>query len=187
MAKKSKKKSTTNKGTTASVSTRFSSKERDIIERAANLRNWSPAKLIHEATIRRAADIINASEGQELALALLAREVVRQIVNPDLEIEWKNHDFCPEESDPDFHWGDGRQWTIYQGEDCFKGRVDGGDIEIFGFKGNALKVETREQIKAALDTCPTEFADMILNHLQNEFLGDEGYRPVINVKELENE
>jgi len=188
MSKKSKKKTATNKEITVSVSTRFSSKERGLIERAAELRKWSPAKLIHEATIRRATDIINASEGRELALGSLAKQVVDQLVSPTADIKAKNHDFCPEAFDDGDHpWLANEEWTTFQGEECFLGRMDGGEIELSGYRGTPLEENIREQIKIAMETCPTEFVKIILNQWQNQILGDEGYRPVINMKELENE
>jgi uncharacterized protein (DUF1778 family) len=48
---------------TATYSTRFDAHQRELIDEAVRLTRSSPAQLIRDASVRRAADVVNASGG----------------------------------------------------------------------------------------------------------------------------
>lgn len=64
------------------VSARMSAQQKELVERASEILGWSPAKLVREAAVRRAVDVINASDRAEIQLRALAARLVSQIVNP---------------------------------------------------------------------------------------------------------
>lgn len=61
-------------------STRFTPEQRATIDQACGILNWSPAKFIRDASIRRAADVINASGPAQHRLGQLAYLVVKQLL-----------------------------------------------------------------------------------------------------------
>jgi hypothetical protein len=71
---------------TTTYSTRFDSRQRELIESAAKQLNWSPARLIRDAAVRRAADIANASGSADVKLRELAGLLLNQLLNPKVEI-----------------------------------------------------------------------------------------------------
>lgn len=77
---------------TASYSTRFDPVQRDLVEKAAEIKQWSPASLIREAAVTRAAGIVNSSGASADPLRNLARIVAQQVLVPDpdpFDSEWE--------------------------------------------------------------------------------------------------
>ena len=72
---------TSSKGSTT-ISTRLDVDQRELIERAAELKNWSPAKLMRVAALEKAAAIVNLSEPKSFDFRELAREVAIQLTRP---------------------------------------------------------------------------------------------------------
>src|SRR5688500_5318326 len=68
------------------LSTRFTARQREILEQAAGVLNCSPAKLIREATLQRAADVVNASGRANATLRRLAHKALQPMVNPLVDV-----------------------------------------------------------------------------------------------------
>ncbi len=170
----------TDDGVTSSLSTRFESQQRELIEEAAGSLNISPAKLIREAAVRRAVDVLNASSGSRGRLRVLAREVVRQIMNPSVKYKRPKGEFREmgaaetvvksfmqpqilDQEPPD-------DWPI--------SNVDEATIE-------AVRPDDKciEEIESAFASCPTEFSAMILEALSTFWRG-ESYTPKVKIDGL---
>ncbi|MDX2194528.1 MAG: hypothetical protein NW201_14375 [Gemmatimonadales bacterium] len=70
---------------TTTVSMRVTAEEKLIIEHAATLRGWSPAKLMRTAAVERAVNIINIEE-ERFDFEGLCQKVAAQLVRPSFEI-----------------------------------------------------------------------------------------------------
>ena len=71
--------------TTTTFSTRLSSEEKELIERAAEIREWTPSKLMRLASVERAANIVNLHESRlRNTLQRLADDVATQLWEPHL-------------------------------------------------------------------------------------------------------
>src|SRR5690349_14814382 len=71
------------------LSARFTPKQREVLEQAAAILNCKPAKLIREASLQRAADVVNASGHAGTTLRTLARKALQPMINPLLECRWR--------------------------------------------------------------------------------------------------
>lgn len=183
MAKKTTKKgSASAQAETFSVSTRFTDRERSLIERAAEQRNWTVAKLIREATLRRAADIINTSEGRELALSGLAAQVAKQLLEPDAFVIFEEYPDAP--NSPTRELFIGQEWLVgrLQADNSYSNPV-----ELLGYQAGQPSDRDLEQIKSAFESCSTEFARLVLEHWKKLKLGESGYRPAVNPEDLGDE
>jgi uncharacterized protein (DUF1778 family) len=146
---------------TASYSTRFDQRQRDLIEAAAKEKQWSPAQLIREAAVSRAADILNASGTQSFALRKLAKIVSEQLLAPGFERrnasgKWETVKYSPpsEDQHPDF-------------------------------EGDALPYEDDlPQIRQALKTCGMTFGRLILEAMDGVDSSGLRYSPAVDPSEL---
>lgn len=161
---------------TASYSTRLDPSQRECVEAAAKLKKWSPAKLIREAAVSRAAHILNASSGTNRArLRDLARVVVRQLFDPTYKLSF----FSPPERDQPFKEEQYSYLNPTTRDDFLGGDVCGAAVQRPSDPDLA-------QIKEALRTCASEFIELALEewHSYETSQPMAAYEPQIDVGQL---
>ena len=83
-----KKASASGQDATTTFSTRLTAGEKELIERAAKIRKWTPSKLMRMASVERAANIVNIHESRlRRELEDLAVDIARQLWAPHLQGE----------------------------------------------------------------------------------------------------
>ena len=163
----------TTASSTSTYSTRFDARQRELIEQAAELKQWSPAKLIREAAISRAADIVNASGSSSPTLRHLARLVAKQLDSPTVV------------------------YTTWSGEIGVEvpridldAPVDDPRLADFNAKfavANRPSPDDQDQIQTALQTCGESFIQMILEAWQALETGGNVYKPKVVLGDLSDE
>ncbi len=158
---------------TSTYSTRFDARQRELIEQAAEIKKWSPAKLIRESAISRAADIVNASGDSASWLRHLARLVAKQLVKPtlvftdpvdagvveveEIDLDKLMSDRCAYATNADF------------------------------VLANRPSPDDQDQIQTALQTCGESFIQMILEAWQALETGGDVYKPKVILGDLSDE
>lgn len=67
-----------------SYSIRLTEAERQLVFQAAEAKGWTPTSLIKQATLERAAGIVNLSKASRFDFETLAREVAKLLSAPDI-------------------------------------------------------------------------------------------------------
>lgn len=166
---------------TTTLSTRFTAKQREVLEQAATILNCRSAKLIREATLQRAADVINASGHAGVTLRALAHKALQPMVNPLVEIRWKFPH--PEDSDTVEEMSL-ESWEALSEEeqrDLASREPGSHSMEVRPVRPDPNEVR---QIRMALKTCPTEFARMMVEQWESVESGGQRYQPKITAAEL---
>ena len=158
---------------TSTYSTRFDALQRELIEQAAELKQWSPAKLIRDSAISRAADIVNASGDSASWLRHLARLVAKQLVKPTLVFTDPIDAGVVEvdEIDLDKLMND---WCAY---------ATNADFVL----ANRPSPADQDQIQTALQTCGESFIQMILEAWRALETGGDVYKPKVVLGDLSDE
>jgi uncharacterized protein (DUF1778 family) len=73
----------TDSGETVTYSTRFTKEQRELVEEAAKVMDCSGAKFMRDATVMRAAEVVNTSGESRVMLQRLAALVAKQMLNPE--------------------------------------------------------------------------------------------------------
>lgn len=147
---------------TIAYSTRFDDKQRALIEDAARVLNWAPAKLIREAAVRRAADIVNGSGDAELVLRTLASRVLDHLLDPEKEAASREEG--------------GRKMRRLLAD----GDIDERDTWIE--TGSAQDVHG--QIKKAMRESGTRFLECLLQEWEKRTRGTVAFKPTVSADEL---
>lgn len=160
---------------TTTLTARFSTEERELVERAAELRKWSAAQLLRDAAVRRATDIINSSQRNRTRLERLAATFRTRLLNPTLESEYADMSAeaqilraqieLAEKSGDDYD----PSYDEYANANSLKTRV------------TPLHQDYLDQLLTALRTCPTEFAVILAEQLSlKEVAADSDvYEPIV--------
>ena len=158
---------------TLTYSTRFDARQRELIDQAAKLKQWSPAKLIREAAISRAADIVNASGNSSPTLQHLARLVAKQLVKPTLVF-----------TDPiDAVGVEVDEVDLAKLMDDWSAYATNADFVL----ANRPSPDDLSQIQTALRTCGESFIQMILEAWQALETGSDVYKPKVILGDLSDE
>lgn len=158
---------------TLTYSTRFDDRQRELIDQAAKLKQWSPAKLIREAAISRAADIVNASGSSSPTLRHLARLVAKQLVKPT----------CIVINEPDGTTSEVPEIDL----DLLRDHPGEYWSQAMIVRANRPSQEDQDQIQAALLTCGESFIQMILEAWQALDTGGDVYKPKVVLGDLSDE
>lgn len=157
-----------------SYSTRFDAKQRELIEQAAAIAGCSPAKLIREATVRRAADIVNSEEGVQLRA--LATSFLAPVLKPTVVLEcYSGHGEIEENT---WEYTTHHQWSaddVKLGDEVSD--VLGGKVEVPDYR-------VRAQIKTAMKACGSRFVEILLEQWAAIERGGTEYKPKVNADEL---
>jgi hypothetical protein len=182
-----RKKKTTKKGRggtqddassrSTSFSTRFDAEQRELVEAAAKKLNWKPAKLIREASVARAVDIVNASDSADRRrLRELVEVVLRQLIDPTCSVGW----FYPEDPDQPV----AMRTYSYRNQPANDERFqadnphDRWSISYCSVE-RPLEVDLM-QVREAFRTCGTEFVRMLLDDWRSFETGGRGYKPKLD-------
>jgi len=168
---------------TTNYSTRFDESQRDLIEQAARIKQWSTAQLIREAAIRGAADVINAAPPSQEALHKVAKEVAEHFFNPKgtgilvhepevaMEFEIEDRDFI---------------FSVEKPRDFMSHELD--YIDHLTLSSKQLKQQTIDQLVDALQSTSTEFAQILLYEIEQyhirKRLEGKGFIPKVDVGDL---
>jgi hypothetical protein len=183
MAKAFDKRSESTDADSMPLSTRFTSKQKAAIEQAAAIVNCTPAKLVREASLRRAADVINASGNARNPLRELAKRTLHYVVNPRVEIRW----ISEIEGQPDeIEFMTVRHWESLDVDEL---QADYQHHQSRGYTGPRVihqrpdAAEVR-QIQTAIRSCPSEFVALMLEQWDDVESGGQQYKPQVDVDEL---
>ncbi|NOX60183.1 MAG: hypothetical protein GXP29_15170 [Planctomycetes bacterium] len=171
-------------GGSSSYSTRFEPQQRELVEEAAGSLNISPAKLIREAAVRRAADVLNADSGSRGRLRVLARAVVCQIMNPSVKYQRSLKGSIPEMRATETVEKSYLQPQMIDEEppDDWYSSSDVNESTIQAVRPDDKSIG---EIESAFASCPTEFSAMILEALSTWWRG-ESYTPKVQMETLLN-
>lgn len=168
---------------TSTLSTRFNARQREAVERAASIANCTPAKLIRESAVTRAAEILNTRGSAGTSLRALAAKALQPMINPVVEVEFFG-------GHPDH--GETRKYSIAEW-DRIRSCDEGLEIrEFMGRRGyedyrvRPVRPEMHEirEIKTALGSCPSEFATYMLEQWEAVESGGQRYTPQVSAAEL---
>jgi len=168
---------------TSTYSSRFDAKQRDLIELAAAKSNWSPAKFIREAALRRAVDVLNADGRAEARLRDLARSLVQHLFNPTVDLDIVvEHEFSTEE------WGT-RKLTVSRHASEQPSQPDLPPCEdTYGELRRATPNRPHDselkQMKLAMETSGTRFIELLLQQWDGWGKEDLEYEPRISLAEV---
>lgn len=170
-----------------SYSTRFDPKQRALIEQAAEILGCSPAKLIRESAVMRAAHVVNAGGPSGTALRELAWVVVRQLQNPTIRQTWlidgdPENPTTLETSYQELVTSEGQREL----DETVQEYVEHGFHHDKTLPGRPDKKEL-EQIRRALETSGTEFVRMLVEAWGTGGRGKAEYRPQVDVDEFLND
>lgn len=162
--------------TSTTLTARFTTEERELVERAAELRKWSAGQLVRDAAVRRAADIINSSQRNRTRLERLAAHFRTRLLNPALESEYADMsaqaqrlraeiEFAEKSGDGDYD----PSYDEYANANALTTRV------------TPLHQDDLDQLLTALRTCPTEFAVILAEQLslKEEAASSDVYEPIV--------
>lgn len=127
-------------------STRLTDKQKEWVEKAAEIKNWTPANLIRVAAIEKAAHILNISTRTRFNFRGLASKIAKQLVSPETWMT-DHEDQRVEIGHPAFE-GDlyPESSCLYHGDvQKFKEAVEIGGLEFLGLILEACEDLTVEQ------------------------------------------
>lgn len=164
------------------MSTRLTTEQKELIDRAAQTLGWSASKLIRDSAIRRAIDIVNASEEAELQLRALAQTFVEQVVRPRARVTVCDYasgipNGAPDSYSEEITAADG----VYQPTDEHS-TLAIRDVCVMRPDWNA-----RAQIKDALQAAGSRFVEMMLSAWEVVEAGKVQFKPKINSANVLNE
>ncbi len=163
MAAKAKKVKKAKKAETSTVGTRFESRQREVVEQAAEIAGCSPARFIRDAAIERALSVVNASGPSEFRIRKLAAMLVDHLLRATVG----------EESDGE-HTRQGVQSALYYVPNPAEGSNAGSGVD-----WQALR-----EIREALNTCGTAFVRMLLDEWGGQGVQAEAYKPKIKPEDI---
>jgi len=150
-------------------STRFTPEQREKIDEACAKLNWTPARFIRDASVRRAAEILNSSGSAQHQLAALAQRFVHQLVGKK-RLCLTTLNFEREREDQEFLEEYAVNGEGYEQPDM---------LTAIKFSENEAK-----QIQAALQATPSEFARLILEYWNISQRGEEVFEARVNADDL---
>lgn len=152
---------------TVNFSTRLSTTQAELVEQAAEIKQWSPARLLREAAVTRAWNIVNARPSEAL-LRDLAGVISRQILDPRAKYSWFR--------DPDDH---GEAELSFLSPDYVR-PLDDEDLVQYGPPRVRRPSDPElRQIRTALETCATEFVRMVLDEWDRIESQEGEYEPEV--------
>lgn len=155
-----------------SYSTRFDPEQREVVEAAAKKMNWKPAKLIREASVGRAVDILNACEpADRRRLRELVGVVLCQILDPKYSVRWYYRD------DPD---QDGVTRIYSYRNPHHDDQEFSQEDWAMGMTPTRPSESDIMQIREALRTCGTEFLRMLLDEWHSFEPSGACYKPKVD-------
>jgi len=159
----------------STLSTRFEPKQRELIEAAARLMGWSPAKLLRDAAVQRAADIVNSAGSMEHRLYSLAGQLLKQLFNPEVEYSVL---------DEELKRLDRR--TVAFNSDGIRDREQPDDVTTDVYDIHPLRPHNGDlrQMRAAFESSGTRLVEMLLQRWDLMNGQDNEYKPKVSVKEL---
>lgn len=162
---------------TTTLTARFGNKEREIIDKAAALKKWSPAQLLREAAVRYAADIVNAEGWNGLQLQRISALLRERLVNPELISEFRDTSEEAEVVRAEF------RAALRRGDVDPEERIPEDDTVS---RVAPLNRELLNQLLEALTNCPTQFASLLKAQLAStETLSDfDKFRAVVDASQL---
>ncbi len=165
------------------LSTRFTAKQREVLEQAAVILNCSPAKLIREAALERSVDVINASGNAGTTLRSLAEKALRQLINPVVELRWPALGPGFESVIETMRMRDWDTLDTIEQQSIAESHRDE-EVGSLQVKPVILDSSDAHQIHSALQTCPTEFVRMMLQQWEAVEHGGQHYQPKLSAKDL---
>ncbi|MCX5659616.1 MAG: hypothetical protein NTW19_07825 [Planctomycetota bacterium] len=174
---------TTNDSESVALSTRFSAKQREVLEEAATILNVAPAKLIREAALERSVDVINAGGASGATLRLLAERFLQPILNPSVHLRRSHlHGDEPDKIErrrlDDWNSQSDAEKAF---EDRYMEEQGYGKAHVTTVKPDGAELN---QIKTALKSCRTEFARILLETWDTVEGGDGAYEPKVSVEDV---
>lgn len=168
--------------TSTTYSTRFDPKQRELIESPAQRLNWSSARFIRDATVCRAADVVNASGFAELKLRELATTVLDQLLNPSFSVTQLVGDLKSAHStrtitrfEAERYRENARQVPADEGQWCRQVK----DIEPLRPHDSDLA-----QVRSALETAGRRFVELRVQVWNSRDAGIVEYSPTVLANQL---
>ena len=161
--KKVKKAKKAKKAETMTVGTRFESRQREVVEQAAEIVGCSAAKFIRDAAIERALSVVNASGQSEYRLRKLAAMLIDHLLRVHIGEETDGR-----------HTLEGVESALYS----VANPAEGADA-----KGGA-NLRALHEIREALNTCGPAFVRMVLDEWQGQGKPAETYEPKIKAEDV---
>lgn len=151
-----------------SYSTRFEPTHQELVEQACRILNWTPARFIRDAAVRRAAEVINSAGPSRYSLAALAAEMVKHLKgNNGVSIS---------------RWIEDEK--VYRHADVFDTFTDP-EVGQEGFVEAApLDLKVRGSIKAGMKACPSEFVRLLLEQWELSDQGADSFTPKVDLSQL---
>jgi len=154
-----------------SYSTRFDAAQRKVIEQAAKLLDCSPAKLIRDAAVCRAVDVVNGSGESEIAVRSLARKLVDHVF--DVTVKMVDGDVPMVESSLYHHRKLSREESL-----------DISDGECENLVSRICDGKALDQMRAAMETCGTEFVRILMQEWDRSGEVPPIYKPKVTADAL---
>lgn len=177
-----------NASQTTSYSTRFDTQQREIIEQAADVLGCSAAKLIRDSAVTRSVDVMNAQGGARDSLRRLASRLIRQVFNPEVELDREIGHSPVDDPRKDMgvesvridrntarSWGNQDEFMPEHLQKSNRVRA----VRVLRPDDNELR-----QMKDAFETTGTEFIKLLLEHWGEARAGAQEYQPAIKPHSL---
>ena len=176
-----------NEGGSTSYSTRFDPRHRELIEEAAKLLNVTPAKLIRESAVARAAHVVNAAGNARYHLRQIAVAVADQILNPSVEYdEVKYGELSDNPSSQcvrlDYYDSGRMADRIAEEEAARQAPFEG--LTVTSIRPVRPHGAVLDQIKSALETSGTEFLKLLLDEWNARQSSSTKYEPRVKPESL---
>lgn len=152
--KKTTKKTPADKTTT--YSTRLNDEQREHLEQAAGLKGVSASRFIRDATLRAAADAVNATAPNDRAITAIAQRLANSLVDQQAKLKFVDEFDQATHSKVSLNNGHLAMAQTNQNDESQPERTLS-SIEI-----NTLTTQEIRQLKSIAESCPIAFAQAFL-------------------------
>jgi len=168
---------------TITLSARFSPEQKEVIDMAAVQADQSATKLMRDATMKRAMDVVNSSGKHTQMLRSLVLKVVYQLVNPSITRTCQHQ----LERVPDL--AETRRLAEYRGQDEAERQAEDAalkdnDYTLGEWMPETLTESEKRQLKSALETCGSVLCEMMLEGWEAAKYDELEYEPVLTADGL---